>query len=366
MKEHIKSLLQMAHEYGQNSAYVIAGGGNISYKTSDKLWVKASGTSMSTLAESDLVSLSREKLDIISKKQYSDVESICEQQVKEDLNAAIIDETGKRPSVETSLHNLMNFPFVVHTHPILVNSLMCSKNAQSLTEQLFPKALYIEYTNPGYTLFKKIEERIKQFREANNTEAAIIFLRNHGVFVGTNSQEEVNQIYKDIDKQLINKLSQDLPLIEEFKFEAQLDVFNNFLASKGLVSCTRKNTITQLFCSNAEQFAKVSLPFTPDDIVYCKSSYIYCISTDDLIPAINEFESTKGYLPKVAIIENEGIIAIEDSEKSAQTVLDIFENMMKVSYLSNNWGGPQFMTPEQISFIDNWEVENYRRKMAKQ
>jgi hypothetical protein len=43
----------------------------------------------------------------------------------------------------------------------------------------------------------------------------------------------------------------------------------------------------------------------------------------------------------------------------------VFTDMMKISYLSEQFGGPHFMTDGQISFIDNWEVENYRRSVAK-
>jgi len=39
--------------------------------------------------------------------------------------------------------------------------------------------------------------------------------------------------------------------------------------------------------------------------------------------------------------------------------------ILKISFLSEYFGGPKFMTKAQIEFIDNWEVENYRRKMAK-
>ena len=43
MKE-IQELIEILQFYGQNSDYVIAGGGNTSFKTADRLWVKASGT----------------------------------------------------------------------------------------------------------------------------------------------------------------------------------------------------------------------------------------------------------------------------------------------------------------------------------
>jgi len=39
--------------------------------------------------------------------------------------------------------------------------------------------------------------------------------------------------------------------------------------------------------------------------------------------------------------------------------------MMKISFLSEQFGGPHFMSEEQISVIDNWEVEHYRRSVAR-
>jgi NAD(P)-dependent dehydrogenase (short-subunit alcohol dehydrogenase family) len=38
---------------------------------------------------------------------------------------------------------------------------------------------------------------------------------------------------------------------------------------------------------------------------------------------------------------------------------------MKISLYSNNFGGPHFMNDSEIAFIDNWEVENYRRAVSK-
>ena len=33
-------------------------------------------------------------------------------------------------------------------------------------------------------------------------------------------------------------------------------------------------------------------------------------------------------------------------------------------YYASQCGGIKFLTPEQVSFIDQWEVENYRRKVS--
>ena len=113
---------------------------------------------------------------------------------------------------------------------------------------------------------------------------------------------------------------------------------------------------------------KVALPFSPDIIVYCKSKYLFLdreVKPDDLEDLIKNFESAHGYYPKVILQEQGGLTVVEESRNSMQTVMEVFLDLMKISYLSEQFGGPHFMTPQQIKFIDNWEVENYRRKVAK-
>jgi hypothetical protein len=102
--------------------------------------------------------------------------------------------------------------------------------------------------------------------------------------------------------------------------------------------------------------------------VYCKSKYLFLEegSGEEVIrEKLAEFEQLHGYYPKVIIEENGGLILVEESEKAIGTVLEVYSDMMKISYLSEQFGGPNFMSDEQIAFIDNWEVENYRRSVAK-
>jgi hypothetical protein len=102
--------------------------------------------------------------------------------------------------------------------------------------------------------------------------------------------------------------------------------------------------------------------------VYCKSNYLFLekgIDSQELEKKLEDFEKAHGYYPKVIVEEQGGLIITEEHMKSLHTVLEVFTDMMKISYLSEQFGGPHFMSPEQINFIDNWEVENYRRKVAK-
>jgi rhamnose utilization protein RhaD (predicted bifunctional aldolase and dehydrogenase) len=47
----IDQLIEISRFYGRDSRYVIAGGGNTSYKDASTLWVKASGSSLATITE---------------------------------------------------------------------------------------------------------------------------------------------------------------------------------------------------------------------------------------------------------------------------------------------------------------------------
>ena len=72
MKPEIKELIEISKYYGSNKEYVIAGGGNTSFKDEETIWIKASGQSLAELTEEGLVALNREKLHVISSNIYSD------------------------------------------------------------------------------------------------------------------------------------------------------------------------------------------------------------------------------------------------------------------------------------------------------
>jgi NAD(P)-dependent dehydrogenase (short-subunit alcohol dehydrogenase family) len=76
------------------------------------------------------------------------------------------------------------------------------------------------------------------------------------------------------------------------------------------------------------------------------------------------FKSRKGAVPKVIFIQNEGVVVAEDSPVSVGYLKDIVNDFCEISTLSENFGGPHPLTEEQAAFIENWEVENYRKKVS--
>lgn len=386
--KQIEDLIAISRKFGQDSRFVIAGGGNTSYKDENRLWVKASGHALATITEDGFAVLDRALLNEMGEKAYNKDTAIREEQVKNDLSVACITK-DRRPSVETSLHNCMGFAFVVHLHPTLVNGLMCSVNAEAACKEIFPDALYIEYTDPGYTLFKKVYDRIKAYKAEKGKEPQVIFLQNHGIFVGGDTTAEIEGIYSEVlgkleakvaalpegDTAVSETVTDVVPAIRQMLSRSgrgfkTLKVTKNALVDFFIDGCSVTSTGSVTDCPGKSGFDKIAKPFTPDIIVYCKSSYIFieAESDEEILKQAEEeieaFVSGKGYTPKVLLIKGIGLIAVGDSSRNAQIITDVFTDAMKIAFYAQSFGGEHPMERAWIDFIDNWEVENYRRKVA--
>ena len=356
---------------------MIAGGGNTSYKDDKYLWVKASGHALATITEDGFAVLDRHRLSVVSEKQYSTETNKREEEVKNDLYTACITK-DRRPSVETSMHNAIDYAFVVHLHPTGVNGLMCSQNAEIEIKRMFDnEAVYISYTDPGYLLFKEVETRINDFKAKQGKHPSIILLQNHGIFVSADTTIEIEAIYDRVIKTIERKVNREerknfnvkcaLPNAED-----TIPAIRMMLSQQeGLKTLKiRNNNLIKQFASSKEEFNKIATPFTPDMIVYCKSNYIYLSAgnNEDLLKqaqeAIELYVQTNGFSPKVLVIKGIGLVAAGNHAAECDIILDVYEDAIKIAEIAQSFGGEHPMTQAQISFIDNWEVENYRRKVS--
>ena len=373
--EGLENLIKISQFYGKNPEMVIAGGGNTSFKNVDNIWVKASGHALATITEDGFAKLDRKKLGVISEKTYSADPFERERQIKDDLMEATITKDC-RPSVETSMHDVIEYAYVVHLHPTKVNGLMCGSEVVKYLDELFgDQVVYIPYIDPGYVLFKEVEKQLAKFKAEKGKAAQIIFLQNHGIFVAADSVDEIGTIYSDVFAKLNSGLKVELseevlPIrddIAEFVPAIRMMVSEEEIKALKL----RNNAVIAQFAKDAKAFEKVARPFTPDLIVYCKSKYVFIENTenvDELLAEAKEkitaFILANGFAPKVILLKGIGLLAVGDHAAQCNTILDVYEDAMKISAYSESFGGQHFMTAEQIAFIDTWEVENYRRKIA--
>ncbi len=378
MDQQIRDLIEISRYYGQKKDYVIAGGGNTSLKNDQHLWIKASGINLGDINEEGFCVLDRQKLAGIPEQQFSADPVQREEEVKNALlNSRVDPDSGLRPSVETSLHNLFSYKYVVHTHSTLVNGLMCSNLAEQKSYEIFgEEVLYVPYCDPGYILFKVISDHIKEYSKKFQHDPKVVLIQNHGIFVAADSVDEIKGIYAGIESWL-NSSFDEFPESEELpmsaKFTRILPAVRMLLSEKKLkVAAAFNSSRVREFTEDKLAFEKgISNPFNPDQMVYCLSEYLFIEkqgSEEEVIQEarqkIEEFSNRRGIMPKVIFFQNEGVIVAEDSAVSVGYLKDMVNDFCQISRLSKNFGGPHPLTPEQVAFIESWEVENYRKKIS--
>jgi NAD(P)-dependent dehydrogenase (short-subunit alcohol dehydrogenase family)/rhamnose utilization protein RhaD (predicted bifunctional aldolase and dehydrogenase) len=377
MKKEIQQLIEISQYYGKQKDFVIAGGGNTSYKDENHLYVKASGHSLGTIGEDGFAQLDRKALQEIAAKTYSEDVMERENQIKNDLlKARVYPEKGQRPSVETSLHDLLAYRFVVHTHSTKVNGLMCSVNAERLTTVLFGNAVvYVPYVDPGYILFKEVESRINAYKARTGNEPKIILLQNHGIFVAADTIEEIREIYTDVISILDSAIGEIAPaevLTIDPAAAKIVPAIRMLLSENGLKTLkVVNNSYYERFLSSEKEFQKIALPFIPDGIVYCNSSFVYAeykgnaeALLDTLSGKIRNYIATQPKTPKIICIKGIGCILANDNAQAVATLEDVMMDTCLISLYSEKFGGQSPMTPAQVQFIDTWEVEQYRSAIA--
>ncbi|NLK39943.1 MAG: SDR family NAD(P)-dependent oxidoreductase [Clostridiales bacterium] len=374
----LETIVKISNKYGANPDYVLAGGGNTSYKDDQYLYIKGSGTTLATIKADGFVRMDRAMLSAMLDRKYSEDEVEREREVLADLmEARCRGEEHKRPSVETLLHNLFSKTYVVHLHPALSNGLCCGVNGEAETRRLFgSRAVWVPITKPGYILALAVGEAMRLHKSKHGKDADIVILQNHGIFVAGDDEAEIDSIYDFLFSTLDNALTSkpDFSEVTVDKERAALVApALRMLLKDGPTSSVTFRTNKQIadFVKDEESFYPVSSAYTPDHIVYCRPWPLFVKSADNideqyqLIQAgIADYKEKHGFLPRIVAIQGLGIFAHGAGKKQADICADVFLDTVKIGCYTNSFGGPLFMTEDMIDFIVNWEVEAYRSKVS--
>jgi rhamnose utilization protein RhaD (predicted bifunctional aldolase and dehydrogenase) len=347
----LKEITELSHEFG-TEVYVKGGGGNTSCKNEQHLWVKPSGTNLSEIEENSFVTLRRDKIERLFSATIPKQAEEREATVKSIMNDAVDMGSLGRPSLEAPLHHSLSATYIVHTHPPLVNGMTCGKEGEMKCSELFPEALWVNYHNPGFSLCIELKKKVDKYTKKHTKEPEIIFLKNHGVFISSNTPDGVQKNYDNVMTKLkkfyqMNDVNSEEPKEELFESSEELKVRN-------LYGDANISTVTNL------PFDVCDGPPTPDHIVYGKSYPFIGELTEE---KIDRYYEKYAYLPRVFASE-QAVVAVGKTTNAATLALSLARDASLVYRLSDIFGGIDLITEEDQKFIENWEVETYRAKIA--
>lgn len=366
-------ILALSHRFGGDPAFVLAGGGNTSSKTPDVLWVKASGHALATIGTDGFVALDRAKLQaMLAAADWPldprEREALFLRRVME---ARVAPERGQRPSVEALLHHLMPDALVVHTHPGLVNAVTCCVDGERLTREWFGEGvvLWQPYVDPGLVLARALADALTRAPR----RPIAVFLENHGLIVGGETPEQIVAT----SERIVGRIAQALgergePAAEDRSLD---DDVRHATAAAALVAerpglhvvGDASPECAWLAGTEAGRAAAMAGPLTPDQIVYCRSFPLWLARDADrhaVADAWAAYVATYGVEPWVAVVEGTGVIAMRESAAMAETTRAVYADAAAVAHRAHQLGGVRALSPAGRRFIEEWEVEAFRRSVA--
>ena len=364
-EQQLSQLAAMSNKYGANPEYVLAGGGNTSFKSDDYLWIKGSGTSLATIKGEDFVVLERQLLGQMWNAQYPADEAEREAAVLEDMMDARIRGESRRPSVETLLHDLFPQKFILHVHPAIVNGITCSCEGEKAMKALFPSAVWVDACKPGYILALDCKKVMDAYKAETGKDCDLLFLQNHGIFFAGNTTEEVGALAEKTMETLKAAVKRQ-PALEEVEYDLE-KVVSISPVLRALYGEGQPATVKFLANKEILSYDPATKSLSPDHIVYCKAKQLIVPADadgDKIKELFEAFVAENGYKPKIAFVEGLGMFACGMTMKEAVTAQTVMLDAIKVVAYAESFGGVSPMPQFLIDFIVNWEVESYRSKVS--
>jgi NAD(P)-dependent dehydrogenase (short-subunit alcohol dehydrogenase family)/rhamnose utilization protein RhaD (predicted bifunctional aldolase and dehydrogenase) len=350
------------------------------------MWIKASGKALETIEADGFLELDLPKvLELLERRDWSRDRDQSEDEIAQALLDSRVDppDANTRPSVESTLHALMPQTFVLHTHGELANGITCSKQGEKgLSKVNLPaivKPVWIPYVDPGLPLAKALEKAIDSYKKKKNESPNTVFMAKHGILVAANTARDADGLLKECDRAIQKLTAQKSPQRKkrrgrkEFDEELEaaiLPAIRARMPEPGL--SFRKIDEPELEKNLAKEIAQLG-PLLPDQVVYCGGYPLWIPRPMSVEPgeikrsvrrAMDDYVNRYGKGPKVILIESLGAYAAGPSPKDALTTAEMYASAMRMRANTLAFGGPNPMTQREWTFIDNWSVEQYRRKQA--
>jgi rhamnulose-1-phosphate aldolase/alcohol dehydrogenase len=154
-------LVYLSNLIGSDESLTQPGGGNSSVKRREVdfagrpvevLRVKGSGTDLRTIGRRGFTGLRREDLDHLRQRA-----NMSDEEMMAFMRACMTDGGEPAPSVETPLHSVLPYRFVVHTHDFATQALTDTPRPEALVrEALGDDAAYVDYVRPGFPLARSV------------------------------------------------------------------------------------------------------------------------------------------------------------------------------------------------------------------
>jgi rhamnose utilization protein RhaD (predicted bifunctional aldolase and dehydrogenase) len=327
-----KAISSFSAALGGDALLVQGAGGNVSWKDGDTIWIKASGTWLADAGKHDIfVPLS---LAAVRTLMLAGDES---------FTSAVIGASTARPSIETSLHAALMHRIVVHLHPVDVLAICARKNGADLLAGRLDGLSWalVPYAKPGVRLTETVSGVCQQHPRAN-----VLILANHGLVVGGNTIEEVDELLRDVSNRLRIE-----PRTGDGSGACCDDVWDRF----GYLPTTDSHWHVMAQDTTVLELAHNHWVMYPDHAVFlgAEAAIVHpSISNQD-------FERVIKRRPPFVFVVGQGVLERHDTSRAERAMLQCFYD---VAMRIDDARDIQSLSVADVSDLLNWDAEKYRQQ----
>jgi rhamnose utilization protein RhaD (predicted bifunctional aldolase and dehydrogenase) len=332
------SVQSFCRSIGNDRLLVQGAGGNVSWKSGNTLWIKASGT---WLAES-------QDRNIFVPVDLPAIQSAVGSG-HFDYSPKVKVESYGRPSIETLLHAILPHKIVCHLHPVDCVAHMARENGGEAIRNVLEDAPFcwewVPYYKPGPELAKAVHTALK-----TQPALELILLQNHGVIFGADSLNQLEVILSEFQQR--TKLKPIWPSTAK-------PTTNSSTQNVALCGYRMSRTLdAQHLCQSPDwiRWLQNEWAICPDHVVFLGSKACHAPDLESGLIQITQL----GDRPPFLVLHN-GIVYENTMVTSAQCAqiqfyFDVLERQPPSQKL-------KVLSVSQISSLLDWEAEKYRIKL---
>lgn len=379
--------IDYSHMVGERFDLTQAGGGNTSFKIDDYLFIKSSGSLLSTIDinenyvgvnykhivnyinASDIINISND--DDNNNDDDKNIEKKHRENISKSIvNDAIIFLKKFKPSIETAIHTYTK-KYTIHIHPIQFNTISSLSDCDEILNSLFGNKdvqyCLLEYDTPGIDVTLQLLRKYKY--------EDIIFMKNHGIIITSNS---IGTLYITLHNVLEILQSYDLSInFQKYKYVNDISSTMKGIYKTRHISYLSEDVIIndklQQYINNNTLFDT----FLPDKLVYCGCG---CIVIDKMLQKKKLTKEIYNYMelycdmPKIIIIKNyvyddktvpnnriKGQLLVYITSTSLKKCIEI-ESVFKSHLMCFNCKKKHvILDKHECDYLSNWDAEKYRQ-----
>ncbi|HVO18006.1 MAG TPA: SDR family NAD(P)-dependent oxidoreductase [Anaeromyxobacter sp.] len=385
----LDELVLLSRYFGSDPEMVLAGGGNTSVKVGDRLLVKGSGSALATIGREGFVAMDRRRLEALAAADLPAEREPREAAYKQALYAARLEpERNQRPSVEALLHHLVPGRLVVHGHATVANALTCSTGGEALAREILGgDVLWVPFVDPGFELARALRTGLAVHQRERGRPPRAVLMANHGIIVAGDAPEVLRENAEWLREAIARRVAAaapapwSAPAARRADADAQALAIAPFL--RGLLAEGSTLPVVALedgpealafAASPAARAVTARGPLSPDQIVYCNSFPLWFEAVEGeeepallerLRAAVTAHRESTGYPPKPVIVPGVGIFCAGDDVAGARNCRLLYLDAVRVMTGAARLGGVQALSEGHRRFIETWEVEAYRKQIAR-